>query len=544
MSSSKYSSNLVGRAFSRAFREILPLGVAVALLCFPVAEIGYADDGGIDKSFGTDGIVSTNSKGLFSAQAMRLQKDDKIVVGGSSREAVSGLTNFALVRYNPDGSLDAGFGNEGIVTTKLFGESRLSALAIQADGKILSAGWSQRGAASDSDSDFALVRYLSDGTLDPSFGDGGKVVTDFSTNDGATAIAIQSDGKIVLAGFASRGAQNLDFALARYNGDGSLDKDFGEGGKVQIDFHAQDDQATSLSIQRDGRIVVVGSSRTYSGSLFVLARYNRDGSLDPSFGDLGTVTTDFPGQTIAAATGLVLLNFDETIVVSGTAANQADYSFAIAQYRGDGSLDESFGEKGRVSTGFVGSRAGARFGAFASSIAVQKNGKIVVGGSIQPVLPSLPVYFPRDIALARYNSNGSLDVGFGSDGRLAADFQGGDEGASAIAIQPDGNILAAGARNFNAFAVIRFLGDSVPVPRINSVSVKGKDLLVSGRNFGTGANVYVNDRQHLVTPKGDPPKKLRALRAALLLAPGETAVIVVENTDGTRSREFQFTRIE
>ena len=537
----KQAWQTVKRAFSGSLRELFALGTAIALLCFPTAGIGYADDGGLDKSFGTGGIVTTNRNGLLSGQAMRIQKDDKIVVGGYRRDAVSGLTNFAMARYNTDGALDTDFGNNGTVVTEVLGQSLANALAIQSDGKILLGGWNQRGIGTIVDFDFALARYNSDGTLDQSFGDGGKTTADFSGVDVATAIAIQSDGKIVLTGRALGSGQGFDFALARYNGDGSLDMTFGEGGKVQTDFDAQDDRAAAVSIQRDGKIVVAGAS---SQKVFALARYNRDGSLDQNFGNQGKVLDAFEGQA-AEATALVLLNFDETILVAGTAGTQTDKSFALVEYKSDGSLDKSFGENGRVATGFPGTISDMRIGAYASSIAVQKNRKIVVGGFIQPIAPPmLPVYFPRDVALVRYNSNGTLDAGFGSGGKLASDFQGGDEGASAIAIQPDGNILVAGTRNYNAFAVARYLGDFVPVPRIASVSVKGKDLVISGENFDPSAQVYVNGQQNLVKRKGNPPKKLVALRATRLVAPGDTAIVVVENSDGTLSKEFLFTRIE
>ena len=542
---SKYPMNPAWRpiekAFRKSLRKVFALGVAIALLCFPIAGIGYIDEGGIDKSFGTDGIVTTNKNGLVSGQAMRIQKDDKIVVGGYHRAAISGLTNFAMARYNTDGALDTDFGNKGTVTTESLGQSLANALAIQSDGKILLGGWSQRGIDTIVDFDFALARYNSDGTLDQSFGDGGKTTTDFSGVDVAQAMAIQSDGKIVLAGRALGSGQGFDFAVARYNLNGSLDMTFGAGGKVQTDFNAQDDRANAISIQRDGKIVVAGAA---SQKTFALVRYDRNGGLDQAFGDHGKVSTAFEGQTAEAA-GLVLLNFDETILVAGTAGTQTDRSFALVEYKSDGTLDTSFGENGRVVTGFPGTVWDMRIGAYAYSIAVQKNRKIVVGGFVQPIPPPmLPVYFPRDIALVRYNSNGTLDAGFGSGGKLSSDFQGGDEGASAIAIQPDGNILVAGTRNYNAFAVARYLGDPVPVPTIVSVSVKKKDLIISGENFDPNARVYVNGQQQLVTTKGNPPRKLIALRASRLVASGETAIVVVENSDGTLSKEFLFSRSE
>ena len=203
---SKYSVKPLGRTVEKAFkvslREVFILSAVLAPFCFAIVGIAYTDEGEIDKSFGTGGIVTTNRNGLVSGQAMRIQKDDKIVVGGYRRDAISGLTNFAMVRYNTDGALDADFGNKGTVITEVLGQSVANALAIQPDGKIILGGWNQRGIDTIIDFDFALARYNSDGTLDQSFGDGGKTTTDLSGSDEGTALATKADGRIVLAGRA------------------------------------------------------------------------------------------------------------------------------------------------------------------------------------------------------------------------------------------------------------------------------------------------------------------------------------------------------
>src|SRR6266536_6144139 len=167
------------------------------------------------------------------------------------------------------GALDPTFGIGGEVTTDFGGSDSAQAVAIQSDGKILAAGLSGAG-------DFALARYNADGSLDPSFGSGGKVTTDFGGFDLALGVALQSDGKIVAAG---QGGSSFDFALARYNADGSLDTSFGSGGKVTTDFGVFD-AATAVAIQRDGKIVATGSTFSSGFQQFALARYNADGSLD------------------------------------------------------------------------------------------------------------------------------------------------------------------------------------------------------------------------------------------------------------------------
>src|SRR5262249_51395919 len=177
-------------------------------------------------------------------------------------------------------------------------------------------------------SNFAVARYNADGTLDTTFSFDGKVTTDFGGDDRAFSVAIQADGKIVVAG-ASLTNPGDDFALARYNPDGSLDAGFGTGGKVTTAFGSGLDHANACTIQADGKIVAVGAD----GGDFALARYNSDGSLDGTFGTGGKVTTDFGGQ-LEEAFG-VAMQADGKIVAAGAAAG----GFALARYYPDGHLD-------------------------------------------------------------------------------------------------------------------------------------------------------------------------------------------------------------
>ena len=212
-----------------------------------------------------------------AAQAVALQPDGKIIAAGSSDGT------FALARYTPDSALDSSFGSRGTVTTPFGrGSAYASALALAPDGRIVAAGVAG--------SEFALARYNADGSLDTSFGDGGKVTTGFDpadvTDDRVAEIVLQPDGKIVAAGTIYNGS-NYDFALARYDPDGSLDSGFGAGGTVTTALGPNHDFASALALQPDGKIVVGGLSEQLSGDGFALARYNADGSLDMNFGMLG-----------------------------------------------------------------------------------------------------------------------------------------------------------------------------------------------------------------------------------------------------------------
>ncbi|MBI4336543.1 MAG: IPTL-CTERM sorting domain-containing protein [Chloroflexi bacterium] len=315
----------------------------------------YTASGILDITFGTGGKVATDIEGQGQGPSVAVQPDGRIVVAGTSS-----INDFTLARYNADGSLDLSFGTGGKVSTDLGGDDRGHSIAIQGDGRIVVAGVSNTGGTYD----FALARYNADGTLDTSFGAGGKVATDFGGDDGGYSVAVQGDGKIVVAGYSYTGG-TLNFALARYNASGSLDASFGTGGKVATDFGGHD-YGRSVAIQGDGRIVVAGYSNTGGTLNFALARYNASGSLDASFGTGGKVATDFGGYDYGRS---VAIQGDGRIVVAGAASS----NFAVARYNANGSLDASFGTGGKVTTDFGGDDAGY-------SVAIQSDGRIVVAG--------------------------------------------------------------------------------------------------------------------------------------------------------------------
>jgi uncharacterized delta-60 repeat protein len=351
------------------------------------------------------------------------------------------------------GDLDPSFGSGGKVTTDFSNSSdRSAAIAIQSDGKAVVAGSTVINISTQHD--FALARYNSDGSLDASFGEGGKVKTDFfGLGDEAHAIAVQGDGKIIAAGISGIGTSdvvfefNPDFALARYNSDGSLDASFGVGGKVTTDFFGFKDQIFAIALQSDGKIVAVGYASFFS--VFGLARYNSDGSLDTSFGTGGKITTSF-GDFSNFAHGVVIQS-NGKIVVSGTAFINGFFAFALARYNSDGSLDASFGSEGKVTTDF-GLRDDQSF-----AIALQTDGKIVVAGAAD---------FFNKFGLARYNSDGSLDTSFGIGGKVTTAFLDASFAfaqANALIIQSNGKIIAAGAAlnpgTFGDFALARYNSD-------------------------------------------------------------------------------------
>jgi uncharacterized delta-60 repeat protein len=279
--------------------------------------------GDLDPTFGLHGLVTTSFGGSHDyGRGVAIQTDGKTVVAGESYGP--GDYDFAVARYNPDGSLDTAFSGDGKLTTD-FGSPYDYAfgVAIQADGKIVVAGHSN--------GDFAVARYNADGSLDTSLDGDGKLTTDFgSTSDGAYSVAIQADGKIVVAGSSYNSGSKDDFAVARYNTDGSLDTLFDGDGKLTTGFVSfSEDRADCVAIQADGKIVVAGHSRNGASGPrdFAVARYNTNGSLDTSFDSDGKLTTNFGSSDYAYG---VAIQADGKIVVAGMSGGD----FAVARYEG------------------------------------------------------------------------------------------------------------------------------------------------------------------------------------------------------------------
>ena len=308
-----------------------------------------------------------------------------LVLTGAVMMAVMLTINVSTALSVPQGSMDTSFGNSGNVTTDFGGgEDNARGIAIQPDGKLVTAGSAEDRSGPGWANDFALARYNSDGSLDTSFGNGGKVTTAFfGDSDDASDVALQDDGKIVVAGSTFNNVDSSwDVALARYNPDGSLDTSFGNGGKVVTDYSGGDDEARAVAIQQDGKIVAAGVNRQPppgenepSNYDFALARYNTDGSLDTSFDGDGKVTTDFDSG-LADYANAVAVQQDGKIVAARYTWNDTTgmSDQALARYNSDGSFDTKFNRgSGKVSTALG-------HGASIEDLAIQQDGKIVSAG--------------------------------------------------------------------------------------------------------------------------------------------------------------------
>ena len=414
--------------------KIALLFAACMLLC-PYRLTWAADKGGrLDPSFKSRGriILTDVGDGTFeAAQAIAVQPDGKIVAVGSSTPAAGPSSDFALVRYESTGRIDRQFGDNGRVLTDLTGtgsSDQASAVAIGSIGRIVVAGFSKAGRTSD----FAVARYNPDGTPDNTFNSTGNVLTNFGGDDVGTAVAIDWNDKIVVAGFSNAGG-TLDFAVVRYGVDGTLDTTFNGTGRVLTDISIGSvDFATAVVIQSDGKIVVGGRSEA-SGIRFdfSLVRYNPNGTFDLTFNTTGKVVTDFTGSGSDDTLQALAIQSNGKIVAAGRSDASGHPSFAMARYTTTGILDSTFNVTGKVLTAFDSGNA------MANAVVIQSDGKIVAAGSFADGISNhsdfaLARYNTDDGTLdTTFNSTGKVvtniggfeiayGVGIQSDGKIVA----------------------------------------------------------------------------------------------------------------------------
>jgi len=427
----------------------LALALAGVLTCAHLTlavRTALAASGELDSSFGTGGIVTTPVGSNSLARAVVVQPDGNIVVAGAG---LGPSTDFALVRYLPNGALDSTFGSGGIVTTSLStGSDTVIGLVLQADGKLVAAGVRNSG----STSDVALARYDAAGVLDPTFGSGGLVTTVVSAqSDAANSVALQADGKIVIGGTASGTFSSGSAMVARYNADGGLDATFDGDGIVTTSIRSLS-YFRDVIVQGDGKIVAAGWASFYPAlGDFALARYDGVGMLDGAFGTGGITTTDVNGADEAYRVRQIASN---ELVVAGPVLPSGDFNladFGLARYTTAGILDGTFGTGG-ISQTPIGPSTDRPFG-----LALQSDGKLIVAGETRSGGDA-------DVAVVRYLENGTLDSGFGIGGIALADFGSTFDVAYAAAVQSDGRIVVAGGNGQITVARFRVDGDPLPSP--------------------------------------------------------------------------------
>lgn len=397
-----------------------------------------AQSGSLDSTFGNGGFVVTSVN--FNTQAgwasdVAVQPDDKIVVLAESYNYGSTTArDFYVLRYNSDGSLDTTFGSGGVTrfafTTTADNESPTS-VALQPDGKILVGGYIHQLSIA------AVARLNTDGSLDNSFGSGGKLTFQFVNRDASAvqAMAVQSDGKIILGGNST----GKKYGFARLNANGSFDTSFNGTGKLAVTHTLKsggDGGMVDLTIQPDGKYLASG----YNGGAsktprsWTLMRVNTNGSMDTGFGSSGTATTVFSGTTWSNARHVFVLP-DGKILAGGDLLISPYSSWVFIRYLSNGQLDTSFGSGGKLVMPSGGSSR-------VEGMAIQADGKFVGSGWWRDVNVG-----GMDVMMMRLNPDGTVDSGFGTGGFTFTDYNGMDDAGYSMAVQSDGKFVLAGIIN-------------------------------------------------------------------------------------------------
>lgn len=376
------------------------------------------------------------------------------------------ICNFKL--FAQAGTLDLTFGNNGITLSNFPDYNEGYSVAMQADGKIVVGGYSGNYTMED----FAVWRYNSNGSPDNTFGTGGRVVTQISSGtDRGQGVLVQPDGKIILTGYSSGGTYPA-FTTVRYLSNGTIDTTFGTQGIVITNLPGNGaSYAWTAALQTDGKIVVGGIGPTPPYGQLALVRYNSNGTLDTGFGTNGMLTTDMSGTNNYNLTFAILLQPDGKIVASAYVHDGTRYRFGVARFNQNGSLDNSFGTAGKV-VSTIG------FDDIAKAAALQADGKIVVAGYTWN-----SNYTDTEMALVRYNSNGTLDNTFGIGGVVVDTSSSTYEYLNGVTVQTNGKIIVAGQIGVNPatedFIVARFNPNGSFDTTFNST---GKVITDSGYN--------------------------------------------------------------
>jgi uncharacterized delta-60 repeat protein len=447
--------------------KIVIAGTTTGVNGSDIALARYLPDGMLDVGFGTGGRVSTNLLGTDEGQAVAVQADGAILVVG--RRFTGSRWEVAVVRYLPTGAVDASFGTGGVtIAGDLSASLSGNAVVVQPDGRIVVAGYTGAGS-------FLLLRFTAAGLLDSGFGAGGKATTAVSSSElTGNAVALQSDGKIVVAGSGTVAGPQLQIALARYSSAGALDATFGFGGTTFTGVGAHDASARGLLIQSDGRVLVTGAitPREVPAGYpspppgLILLRYSASGVADSGFSASSGVGS---GEALA-------LQADGKVVVAGTSTNTLDPDFAVFRFQTNAALDPAFGSGGSLLTD-VGFDREDR----ARDVARQADGKIVVAGHIDRGSN-------WDWGLARFTSSGVLDTSFAGTGKRTTAIGPSFDFCESVAIQPDGKILAAGSTwngsNYD-FALARYFEDGqLDVQHVFNAGFGGDGIATTA--IGTG----------------------------------------------------------
>lgn len=394
-------------------------------VCVIHEHMALAQPGTLDPTFDGDGKVTTDfgAATYDAARAVRVRPDGTVLAAGTS--GYSGTQDFALARYLGNGTLDPGFGAGGVRVLSVGPEDDIATcMALPGDTAIVVGGYRLDAGYFG----FAMARFHSDGSPDLSFGTSGVVATQFpgDATTQASAIALQSSGKILLAGGGANG-----MAVVRYHPDGAVDSTFGAGGLVTIDLSQGNDAVTGMAVLPDDRILLAGYASGLSSDSIALARLDVNGALDGSFAGGGAFRTSYPTLP-SLALGLARMT-DGRFAITGTAGTMA----FVGRFLEDGQPDPDFNGFGMKLITVPGSSSEVCHG-----IAVRDDGRIVVAGRAALIT--------SDVLVAQLNDDGSMDGSFGTAGIVTTNYFGTADMAYGVSVQPDGAVVIAGSTNGGA----------------------------------------------------------------------------------------------
>ena len=431
----------------------LRLYYAALILAFLAAsETVLAGSSDLDRTFGGDGKVTTTmGVGAAEIQKIVIQPDGKVIAVGYAQNTGSSVRQFALSRYRPDGSLDTTFGSGGrVFTTIAGGDAYANDVAIQPNGRIVVVGMIDSGSRYSS----AVVRYNANGSLDTSFSGDGTLVYNYdaTSNDYATSVVLQPDGKVLVSSYSIVLIGNTpvySFFIARLGSSGALDTTFNNTGKTLGEFGTFTTGNVKIGLQPDGKIVAAGPGGNGSSIDFAAIRFNTNGSFDGSFGSGGRVYTNFNGNDVPRALAMMP---DGRFVIAGYSGTSGDTSLMLVRYTAAGGMDTTFGFAGFVVQNVT------EFNDTVEGVTVQPDGETVAVGRAGLSVAN------NEMLIARYRQNGTGDSTFGANGVKTIAFGSGDDIGYTVAIQPNGRIVTAGSAEVQStapsFAIARFLGRS------------------------------------------------------------------------------------
>lgn len=463
----------------------------------------------LDNNFANNGLSIIDISGVNEyCKKVLLDKEGNIILGGYGGNY--GEYFYILVKYDSNGVLDTNFGNNGIVKSNLNNldntrkEQHMS-FDIDSNNNIILVTSYYKD--TNNAYDIILEKYNSNGVLETTFGDNGIVTNDLlSVNEYSRSIILDSNDNILIGGFSTTNFS--DFLLVKYNSNGTLDNTFGildntfgtsRKGFVTSDFSSSIDRGTCFAFDSLNNIIMAGNTGFYPNQSFVIAKYNHNGELDANFGTNGRKIIEF-GITLEDNAIDLLIDSNDNIIIGGYSVTSAmpDFksNFYLAKLNSNGELDANFGTDGIITKTIRDENK-------INSIVLDKNNKIIIAGEIKSTNEN------SDIVLLRYDNNGVLDTTFGSNGYIFTDINNKDDLASSIVLDSNNRIIVAGntLNETNDFILLRYIADVPSSESTNNVinTFVSNIMPVKGRISQNGGNFSLMRRVFQNTPKNNHP---------------------------------------